>query len=88
LVATSKALRISQKAGCKERPKTSESRKALNALLDAGSNLCYTQINVEQDHNFDGDRYRAFYGSGGSCREIVHPHQRAKSKSLSTKLLR
>jgi len=60
----------------------------MNALLDARSNLCYTQINVEQDHNFDGDGYRAFYGSGGSCREIMHLHQRAKSKSLSARFLR
>jgi hypothetical protein len=50
--------------------------------------LCYTQINVEQDHNFDGDGCRAFHGSGGSRRAIMHPLQRAKSKSLSTKLLR
>jgi hypothetical protein len=60
----------------------------LNALLDARSNLCYTQINVEQDHNLDGDGYRASYGSGGSRRAIMHPPQRAKSNSLSTKLLR
>jgi len=60
----------------------------LNAFLDAGSNLCYTQINVEQDHNFDGDGYRAFYGSGKPHRAIMHPLQRAKSKSLSTQLLR
>jgi hypothetical protein len=60
----------------------------MNAFLDARSNLWYTQINVEQDHSFDGDGYRAFYGSGGSCCEIVHPHQRAKSKSLSIELLR
>ena len=59
----------------------------MNALLDARSNLCYTQINVEQDHNLDGDGRRAFYGSGGSRRAIVHPHQRAKSKGLSVKLL-
>jgi hypothetical protein len=50
--------------------------------------LCYTQINVEQDHNFDGDGRRAFHGSGGFRRAIVHPLQRAKSKSLSVKLLR
>jgi hypothetical protein len=50
--------------------------------------LCYTQINVEQDHDFDGDGYRAFYGSGGSRRAIVHPQQRAKSKGLSARLLR
>jgi|SRR5882724_1285351 len=72
----------------KRKAETDPLLKALNALLDVRSNLCYTQINVEQDHNFDGDSYRAFYGSGGSCREIVHPHQRAKSKGLSTKLLR
>jgi hypothetical protein len=60
----------------------------MNALLDARSNLCYTQVNVEQDHTFDGHGCRAFYGSGGSGRAIVHPHQRAKSKGLSVKLLR
>jgi hypothetical protein len=64
------------------------SRKALNAFLDAWSNLCYTQINVEQDHNFDGDGRRAFYGSGRFRRAIVHPLQRAQSKSLSVRLLR
>ena len=66
----------------------SRSRKALNAFLDAWSNLCYTQVNVEQDHNFDGDGCRAFYGSDGSRRAIMHPLQRAKSRSLSVKLLR
>ena len=60
----------------------------LNAFLDARSNLCYTESNVEQDDNFDGNGRRAFHGSGGRCREIVHPLQRAKSKSLSVKLLR
>ena len=60
----------------------------MNAFLDARSNLCYTQVDVEQDHNFDGDGRRAFCGSGGSRRAIMHPFQRAKSKSLSTKLLR
>jgi hypothetical protein len=60
----------------------------MNAFLDSRSNLCYTQVNVEQDHNLDGDGCRALYGSGGCRREIVHPHQRAKSKGLSIKLLR
>jgi len=60
----------------------------MNAFLDARSNLCYTQTNVEQDHTFDGDGRRAFYGSGWSRRAIVYPLERAKSKSLSTKLLR
>jgi hypothetical protein len=50
--------------------------------------LCYTQINGEQDHNLDGDSRRAFYSSGRFRCAIVHPHQRAQSKSLSIKLLR
>jgi hypothetical protein len=50
--------------------------------------LCYTQINVEQDHNFDGDGCRAFHSSGRPRRAIMHPLQRAKSKSLSARLLR
>ncbi len=60
----------------------------MNAFLDAGSNLCYTQVNGEQAHSFDGDGRCAFYGSGGSRRAIVYPLERAKSKSLSVKLLR
>jgi hypothetical protein len=62
--------------------------KGLNASLDARSNLCYTAINVEQDHNFDGDGCRAFHRSGGSRRAIMHPSRRGRSKSLSVKLLR
>jgi len=50
--------------------------------------LCYTQLNVEQDHNFDGDGRRAFHGSGGSRLAIMHPLQHASSKGLSVKLLR
>ena len=64
------------------------SGNSMNAFLDARSNSCYTEINVEQDHNFDGDGRCTLYGSGGSRRAIVHPHQRAESKGLSTKLLR
>ena len=45
----------------------------LNAVLDARSNLCYTQVNVEQDHNLDGDGRCAFYSSGGPRRAIMHP---------------
>jgi hypothetical protein len=60
----------------------------MNAFLDARSNLCYTQINVEQDDNFVDDGCRAFHGSGGFRRAIVYPLQRAKSKGLSVKLLR
>ena len=63
------------------------STKELNALLDVRSNLCYTNGNVEQDHTFDGDGCRAFYGSRSSHRAIMHPLQRAGSKSLSVKLL-
>jgi len=72
----------------REQEQEHESREALNAFLDAWSNLCYTQVNVEQDHSLSGDGYRAFYSSGGPRRAIMHPHQRAKSKGLSTKLLR
>src|SRR5437667_11822588 len=68
--------------------RNSRSRKALNAFLDARSNLCYTQINVEQDHNLSGDGCGTFHCSGGPRRAIVHPHQGAKSKGLSTKLMR
>jgi len=49
--------------------------------------LCYTESNVEQDHNFGGNGRRAFCGAGGSGREIMHSLQRPKSKSLSVKVL-
>ncbi len=65
-----------------------KSRKALNGCLDARSNLCYTHINVEQDHHFAGDGRCAFHGSGGSYRAIMHALQRARAKSLSTRVLR
>ena len=65
-----------------------KSRKALNGCLDARSNLCYTQVNAQQDHSFDGDGRRRLYGSDRSRHAIVHPFQRAKSKGLSLKLLR
>jgi hypothetical protein len=64
------------------------SRKALNAFLDALSNLCYTQINVEQDHHFAGDGRCAFHGSGGSYRAIMHALQRARATSVQAGLLR
>ncbi len=54
----------------------------MNASLDARSNLCYTQINVEQDHHFVGDGRCAFHRSGSCQRAIVHPLQRAGAKSL------
>jgi hypothetical protein len=57
-------------------------------MFDARSNLCYTEINVEQGHDFGSDGCRAFHGSGGSGFAIMHPSQRGKSKSLSVKLLR
>jgi hypothetical protein len=60
----------------------------LNAFLDARSNSCYTEINVEQDHHFAGDGRCAFHSSGGSYRAIMHPLERARAKSLSTRVLR
>jgi hypothetical protein len=60
----------------------------LNAFLDVRSNACYTQTNVGQDHSLDSDDRRAFRGSNGRCRAIMHPREHAKSKSLSAKLLR
>jgi hypothetical protein len=60
----------------------------MNAFLDARSNLCYTQIDVGQDYHFAGDGRCAFHGSGGSYRAIMHPLQRARAKSLSTRVLR
>ncbi len=44
----------------------------MNPFLDARSNLCYTQINVEQDHNLDGDGCCALYESGGSRAAIMY----------------
>jgi hypothetical protein len=67
---------------------TIKATKGVNAFLDARSNVCYTAINVEQDHNFDGDRCRAFHGSGWLRRAIMHPFQRGRPESLSAKLLR
>ena len=58
------------------------SRKALNAFLDARSNLCYKELNVEQDHNFGRDGCRALYESGGSRTAIVHSLQCADSGSV------
>jgi hypothetical protein len=63
-------------------------RGAMNGCLDARSNLCYTHINVEQDHHFAGDDRCAFHGSGGSYRAIMHALQRARAKNLSTRMLR
>jgi len=68
--------------------KMTRSTKALNALLDVWSNLCYTDGNVEQDHSFDGDGHHAFHGTGGRCRAIVHSPYHARSEGLSVRLLR
>jgi hypothetical protein len=65
-----------------------KSNKGFNAFLDARSNVCYTEINVEQDHDFGGDGCRAPHGPGGFHRAIMHPSQRGKSKSLSSRVLR
>jgi hypothetical protein len=50
--------------------------------------LCYTQISVEQDHNFAGDGCRGLYGSGWFRAAILHPFDSAGAKSLSTRVLR
>ena len=50
----------------------------MNAFLDARSNLCYTESNVEQDHGFGGDGRRAACGSDGRYRAIVYPLERAE----------
>ena len=60
----------------------------LNAFLDVRSNLCYTDGNVEQDHTFGGDGHRAFYGSGGPHRAVMHPLQCARATSVQAGLLR
>jgi len=62
--------------------------RALNAFLDARSNLCYTDDNVEQDYHFDSDGHRAGYSTGKSYRAIVHPLQRASTTSVQAGLLR
>ena len=60
----------------------------LNALLDARSNLCYTNGNVEQDHHVDLDGCRADYSSGKFHGAIVHYLQRADTTSVQAGLLR
>ncbi|MGA7274684.1 MAG: hypothetical protein WBX14_07550 [Candidatus Udaeobacter sp.] len=63
-------------------------RCAMNGSLDARSNLCYTQINVEQDYSFDRNGGRAFHESASSQCAIVHLLQRAGAKGLSPEVLR
>jgi hypothetical protein len=60
----------------------------MNTFLDARSNLCYTQVDVEQDHNFDGDGRRAFYGSGGSRLAVMHSFECGEREGMQAKLLR
>jgi hypothetical protein len=62
--------------------KMTRSTKALNALLDARSNLCYTRLNAEQDHNFDRNGGRAFHSSGSAQRAIVHSLKCAGAKGM------
>jgi hypothetical protein len=50
--------------------------------------LCYTDGNVEQDRTFDSDGCRADYSAGRSRSAIVHPLQRADTKSVQAGLLR
>ena len=56
-------------------------------FFDWQSNLCYTNLDAEQDHDFSGDGCRAGSGSDGLRRAIVHPGQRVKSESLSATVL-
>ena len=59
----------------------------MNALLDAESNLWYTNLDAEQDHDFSG---YGCHAGGSPCRirrAIVHPRQRSNSKGLSAALL-
>jgi hypothetical protein len=50
--------------------------------------MLYGDSNAEQNRDFGGDGSRVCRGSSGFRRAVVHSGQRAKSKSLSTKLLR
>jgi hypothetical protein len=49
--------------------------------------LCYTNLDAEQDHDFDGGGCHACGSSDGVSRAIMHPRQHAKSKGLPTALL-
>jgi hypothetical protein len=55
---------------------------AVNAFLDGRSNVCYTHIDVEQDHYFGSDDCSAAYSSGRSLRAIMHHLQCAGSASV------
>jgi len=77
-------------ARTEERVKIRAIRSELAFLveLDARSNLCYTENNVEQDHNFDGNGRCACYGSDGLYRAVMHPLQCACSTSVQAGFLR
>ena len=60
----------------------------MNAFLDARSNACYKESNVEQDHHFGRDDCRAGYGAGKFRLAIMHPLQRASTTSVQAGLLR
>ena len=60
----------------------------MNAFLDARSNACYKDSNVEQDHHFGRDECRADDSSGKSHGAIVHYLQRASTTSVQAGMLR
>ena len=62
-------------------------RNALNAFLDVRSNLCYTQVDAQQDYDFSGDGCHAGRSAASILHPIVHPRERGKSKGLSTAML-
>jgi hypothetical protein len=61
---------------------------AVNAFLDARSNACYKDSNVEQDHHFGRNDRGADHSSDESHGAIVHYLQRASTTSMQTGLLR
>jgi hypothetical protein len=62
--------------------------RALNAFLDALSNACYKERNVEQDRSSDSDGHRAGYSAGKSHGAILHYLQRARATGVQAGLLR
>ena len=62
--------------------------RALNAVLDGWSNLCYTDFNVEQDHYIRRDGCRADYSSGNCHGASVHSVQRAGTTSVQAGFVR
>ena len=83
---------------CKRKPTAVASAVSAETVVEAtkhqtlsstsGLTCDTSRCNAEQDHDFGGGGRRAGRGSNRIRRAIVHPRKRAKSKSLSAKLLR